>query len=97
MSRYLDQLLDLVAVAEERPLEAWEAGRLRSQLRGLAVYRQQAGGLQSGLLETRRERDFLVATLAAITGQEPHALELETRAHVQRQASKPRQTPQEAA
>ncbi|MFD5508979.1 hypothetical protein ACFWIB_14550 [Streptomyces sp. NPDC127051] len=86
MSRYLNQLLALVAIAEQRPLTEAEAGQLRTQLRALAVHRQQAGGLQRGLLETRRERDYLAHSLGVLTGVEPKEIELEARAHVQRQA-----------
>lgn len=56
MSRYLDQLLALVAVAEQRPLDAVEAEMLRSRIRALDASRRQVGALEAALQRARTAR-----------------------------------------
>ncbi|MFZ3473132.1 hypothetical protein ACODT3_10640 [Streptomyces sp. 4.24] len=56
MSRYMTQLLALVAVAEQRPLDAVEAEMLRDRIRALDAYRRQVGGLEVALSRARAAR-----------------------------------------
>ncbi|MEU3665790.1 hypothetical protein [Streptomyces virginiae] len=53
MSRYLTQLLALVAVAEQRALTEAEAELLRSQIRSLDASRRQVGALEAALQRAR--------------------------------------------
>lgn len=96
MNRQLEQLLNLVAEAEQRPLTAKEVVQLQTHLTAADGFRRQAGGLQSSLAEARAVRDSLALSVAELTGLDPKDVELAARAGVQRQSRKARQKPQNA-
>lgn len=52
-TKYLAALLALVDTAEQRPLTAEEAGRLRTQLHALDANRRRVGGMQAAANRTR--------------------------------------------
>lgn len=52
-TKYLAALLAIVDTAEERPLTAAEAGRLRTQLHALDANRRRVGGMQASRNRTR--------------------------------------------
>lgn len=56
MSRYLNQLLALVAVAEQRALSADEAEELRTHIRTLDASRRQVGAMEAALRRAREPR-----------------------------------------
>lgn len=69
MSRYLDTLLVLVDIAEQRPLAAREAETLRDQLRSLDANRRQVSGLQAALHSARQEIELIAGVVAPLVGQ----------------------------
>ncbi|MCX4778133.1 hypothetical protein [Streptomyces sp. NBC_01264] len=52
-TKYLAALLALVDLAEERPLTAAEAGRLRTQLHALDANRRRVGGMTAAANRAR--------------------------------------------
>lgn len=53
-TRYLAALLALVDTAEQRPLTAEEAGRLRTQLHALDANRRRVGGMTTAISRERQ-------------------------------------------